>query len=1086
MEEKRLHIEGIKRFTGTMKHTRQFLKIQKFLLAASCLVFSVLDVFGQIPEIKSLDKVKGPNGDIVSISGSNFGANSSQLVVFFGAAKGTIQSVSNQLIEVTIPAGTTYQFVSVTNTTTGLTGYSRPSFLLSYGGENPFEETSLVGQTDFNAESGLYDLCMCDLDGDGKVDIAAANDNANAISVFPNSSSGPGNVNFGKIPVLLNTRSIHIKCGDLNGDGKPDLVVSEGGDGSRIFILQNGSTGAGNFIFSTQIITLTGRKTKRVEIADLDLDGKPELIVTDQGSNTVSILQNQSTLGSISFSATPILITISGAASTDALAVGDLNGDLIPEILVSQFLTGTSNLYLIPNTSIPGALSFGTVVTRAVPGTIVNLRIGDLDGDNKADIAATQLLSSQVSIFLNQSTSSTFNFAAPVNIVGGDRPWGIDFGDLDGDGKPDIVVGSITQKNLTILNNTSTVGSLSFTSITKATTFINRHVSIGDVDTDGKPDIAFTSIDDNNLGIVASRVSIFRNKHCLIPEIRPAGPINICTGFPLRLNANSSRGVTYEWRRDGNVVATGTNPFLDVTLAGSYTVTALSEAGTCSEPSNVVVVNIGAGTVSGTATATNNGPVCVGSTLQLTINALTGATGYRWTGPDGFTSTTQNPNIPNFTLAKAGKYTVEILSGTCVAREVSTVVEAIDAPNFTVAFTAPAVFCQGNTKTLSVSPVVSGFTYQWFEKTSGLISNADDPTLVVSSGGEYYYQGSVAGCSTIESSSVVISSVTPPVVDFTSPATSCSGQQVQFTDQSTAGTGATYLWTFGDGNSSTERNPTHVYATASPAFNVKLVVSYSGACPSELTKQIAITAAPTMTISNPANIFIFCPGESLRLEVFGGFTNYAWSTGATTSFIDVTSAGTYSVEVDESGCTLFDDQVVTLHPSPVVNILADPQQIIAGSTTQLQASGLVSYSWTPTESLSNPSIANPIATPLTSTIYKVVGPDANGCEGEGTIQISVQGEAVVTKLKPENFFSPNGDASNPFWVVGEIENYPQCSVAIYDDKGVRVFEATPYLNNWDGTFNGNGKQLPDGVYYYIIRCAGEENNPRSGSITLLR
>ena len=69
-------------------------------------------------------------------------------------------------------------------------------------------------------------------------------------------------------------------------------------------------------------------------------------------------------------------------------------------------------------------------------------------------------------------------------------------------------------------------------------------------------------------------------------------------------------------------------------------------------------------------------------------------------------------------------------------------------------------------------------------------------------------------------------------------------------------------------------------------------------------------------------------------------------------------------------------------------------------------------------------------------------------------------------------------------MVENILNYPQCSVTIYDDKGVRVYDAKPYNNDWDGTFRG--KQLPDGVYYYIIRCDGEENNPRSGSITVLR
>jgi gliding motility-associated-like protein len=87
-------------------------------------------------------------------------------------------------------------------------------------------------------------------------------------------------------------------------------------------------------------------------------------------------------------------------------------------------------------------------------------------------------------------------------------------------------------------------------------------------------------------------------------------------------------------------------------------------------------------------------------------------------------------------------------------------------------------------------------------------------------------------------------------------------------------------------------------------------------------------------------------------------------------------------------------------------------------------------------------------------------------------------------LKPGNFISPNNDGPNELWVVENIQTYPQCGIAIYDDKGVRVYEAKPYQNNWDGTFNG--KRLPDGVYYYIIRCDGEESVPRSGSITLIR
>jgi gliding motility-associated-like protein len=69
-------------------------------------------------------------------------------------------------------------------------------------------------------------------------------------------------------------------------------------------------------------------------------------------------------------------------------------------------------------------------------------------------------------------------------------------------------------------------------------------------------------------------------------------------------------------------------------------------------------------------------------------------------------------------------------------------------------------------------------------------------------------------------------------------------------------------------------------------------------------------------------------------------------------------------------------------------------------------------------------------------------------------------------------------------MITRIEEFSQCGVSIYDDKGVKVYESKPYNNDWDGTFKG--KKLPDGVYYYIIRCDGEEGKPRTGSITVLR
>ncbi len=1045
----------------------------------------------QRPVIREVNKVSGSITEVVTLKGSNFGTDATKLSVFFGATKATIQFVSDQLMEVNIPAGTTYQFISVTNLITGLIGYSHDPFLLSFGGDVGFNPTNLQGQFDFDAEilppnSGLYDICMCDFDGDKRLDIAAANDNANFLDIIPNTSSGVGNVNFGKIQISLGTKSLHVTCGDINGDGKPDMVASEAGaTGDRIFVFQNSSAGAGSFTFIRSEIKFLGKKTKRIEIADLDLDGKPELIISDAKNNNIIILQNLSTVASISFDPTPRIITIPGAASTDGIAVGDLNGDSKPEIITSQFITGSSNLYIIQNKSTIGNFVLGDIITKTISGTIVNIRMGDLDFDGKQDIAVTQLLNAAISIFRNQSTLTQITLAAPVSVATEDRPWGLDFGDLDGDGKTDIVVASVVKKNLTILNNNSTLGSLSFTKSVVPTTFINRHTKIGDVDGDGKPDIAFTSIDDNNLGIPASKVSVFRNSACMIPEVTPAGPLAICTGFPLRLFATVGRGVTYEWKRDGTSLGLGNDPFLDITLTGDYTVTAIAEGGSCSKTSNTVKVTVsGAGSTS--AVASNNGPVCIGNPLTFAITNV-GATQYLWTGPANYTGTGLVPApISNFQLINAGRYSVDVFVGTCLAQQTSTLVLANDVSEFSVV-AGSDVICGIGTTLLSVSPPLSGFTYRWF-KNNILISAETLSTLTVNATGDYFVEAKPpsAGCAVVNSNIVKITVAALPVVSFTAPPTACAGQNVQFTDQSTTDSQLTafYAWDFGDTKVSTDTNPIHNY-TAANTYSARLTISYANnGCLVTKSQDILVTAAPPAVITNPDNKYVFCRGESLKLEVLGAFSTYLWSTGSADPFITVTEAGTYTVDVKATnGCLLNASKVITVFDGVDLNLSATPNQINDGETSQLSASGLTSYTWTPAETLSDATLPNPVAMPLVTTVYTVTGSDAN-CVYEGTIEVRVAGEAIVGKLSPSIFFSPNSDGQNDFWSVEKIELYPQCSVHIYDDKGVKVFEGKPYLNTWDGTFNG--KQLPDGVYQYIIRCDGEENKPRKGSITILR
>src|SRR6185312_11714487 len=140
------------------------------------------------------------------------------------------------------------------------------------------------------------------------------------------------------------------------------------------------------------------------------------------------------------------------------------------------------------------------------------------------------------------------------------------------------------------------------------------------------------------------------------PTASSNGPI--CAGSTLTLSTATVAGATYSWTGPNSFTSTLQNPSItNATTAatGSYSVTVTVNGCTSATGTTNATVNA----IPSTPTASNNGPICAGSTLTLSTATVAGAT-YSWTGPNSFTSTLQNPSITNATTAASGSYSVTV------------------------------------------------------------------------------------------------------------------------------------------------------------------------------------------------------------------------------------------------------------------------------------------------------------------------------------------------------------------------------------------------------------------------------------------
>lgn len=298
------------------------------------------------------------------------------------------------------------------------------------------------------------------------------------------------------------------------------------------------------------------------------------------------------------------------------------------------------------------------------------------------------------------------------------------------------------------------------------------------------------------------------------------------------------------------------------------------------------------------------------------------------------------------------------------------------------------------------APANPGWTYSWSPATGLSNPTSAQPMANITQQTTYILTATDnVGCTGTDT--VVVDLLVNAAADAGPDVQLCPGGSTQLN----ASGGVSYLWTPNTFISNVNiANP-----TVNPPTDTQYVVEVtsSDGCVGTDTVMVFVFV-PSVTVSNDTTI---CAGDAITISVVGG-SPVVWSpnvnisnVNSQTPIVNPTSTTTYVVNaLDVNGCDATDSVTVSVQQLPVANAGTDVD-ICEGETVQLTASGGTTYSWSPANTLSNGSIATPIASPTSTTTYVVVVSDQVGCSDSDTVQ-------VVVNALPTINAGPDGQVCN--------------------------------------------------------------------------
>ena len=308
-------------------------------------------------------------------------------------------------------------------------------------------------------------MAVGDVNGDGKPDLIVANTGSNTVSVLLNTHDAGRRVHcpaFAAQPTFA-TGSIRISvaAADVNGDGKPDLVVANARLQHGVGAAEHDGAGRHHPSFAAQQTFATGSIPASVAAADLNGDGKPDLVVANYGSNTVSVLLNTTAPGATtpSFAAQQTFATgsqprLGGGGGRERRRQARPDRRQLPRL--------ATRVSVLLNTTAPAPprLSFAAQQTFATGSNPCSVAVADVNGDGKPDLIVANH-GSQHGVGAAEHDGAGRHhprFAAQQTFATGSHPFSVAVADVNGDGKPDLIVANYGSNTVSVLLNTTAPG----------------------------------------------------------------------------------------------------------------------------------------------------------------------------------------------------------------------------------------------------------------------------------------------------------------------------------------------------------------------------------------------------------------------------------------------------------------------------------------------------------------------------------------------------------------------------------------------------------------------------------------------------